>query len=235
MATPRQELTEEQWQRIKALLRWSKRGVWKAVLDALAVDRDDELAMFGARYGKAVPPIFSRFAPCALRLLDASIVRAHQDAAGGRKNGSESIGRSRGGPSTKIHAVVDALGNTTKISLTEGQVHDATQAAEMLREAVSTFVLADKGYSASRSEASPVLVPVAVPVPIHLALNQARSCLHAPHLPAASARGPRPAGGSQKAPEAGGRDVDSTRSVRRAAQRTEIGTGTRTGTGTGTQ
>lgn len=175
MAAARHELTEEQWQRIRGLLpvdhgragrqpqpnrlmlnailwilrtgapwrdlprsypnwksvhtrllRWSKRGVWKAVLDALAVERDDELAM-----------------------IDASIVRAHQDAAGGKKNGSESIGRSRGGPSTKIHAVVDALGNPTKIALTEGQVHDVTQAAEMLKEAVSTFVLADKGYDSN--------------------------------------------------------------------------------------
>ena len=43
-------------------LRWSRRGIWKSVLDALAIDLDDELA-----------------------ILDASIVRVHQDAVGGKK------------------------------------------------------------------------------------------------------------------------------------------------------
>jgi transposase len=107
-------------------LRWSKRGVWKRVLDQLAVDLDDELA-----------------------ILDASIVRVHQDAAGGKRNGTECIGRSRGGPSTKIHAVVDGLGNPTKVEITEGQVHDVTQAPKMLEDATSTSVLADKGYDSN--------------------------------------------------------------------------------------
>ena len=71
------------------------------------------------------------------------------DAVGGKKSGSEQIGRSRGGPTTKIHAVVDGLGNPTKITLTEGQVHDVTQAIEMLKEATSRSVLADKAYDES--------------------------------------------------------------------------------------
>jgi transposase len=41
---------------------------------------------------------------------------------------------------------VDSLGNPTKVLLTEGQVHDVTQAPEMLKDAVSKSVLADKGY-----------------------------------------------------------------------------------------
>lgn len=69
------------------------------------------------------------------------------DAVGGKKSGSEQIGRSRGGPTTKIHAVVDGLGNPTKITLTEGQVHDVTQAIEMLKEATSRSVLADKAFA----------------------------------------------------------------------------------------
>ncbi|MFO0725083.1 MAG: transposase [Myxococcota bacterium] len=81
-------------------------------------------------------------------ILDASIVRVHMDAVGGgKKSGSEQIGRSRGGPTTKIHAVVDGLGNPTKITLTEGQVHDVTQAIEMLKEATSRSVLADKAFA----------------------------------------------------------------------------------------
>lgn len=44
---------------------------------------------------------------------------------------------------------MDGLGNPTKIELTEGQVHDVTQAPEMLRSAESTSVLADKGYDSN--------------------------------------------------------------------------------------
>jgi len=107
-------------------LRWSKRGIWKRILEELAIDLDDEFA-----------------------ILDASIVRVHQDAVGGKKNGSECVGHSRGGATTKIHAVVDSLGNPTKIELTEGQVHDVTMAPELLRFLSSTMILADKGYDSN--------------------------------------------------------------------------------------
>jgi transposase len=43
-------------------LRWSKSGVWQRVLAALATDLDDEVT-----------------------IIDASIVRVHQDATGGKK------------------------------------------------------------------------------------------------------------------------------------------------------
>ena len=37
----------------------------------------------------------------------------------------QAIGRSRGGLTTKIHAVGDALGNPIRLKLTGGQVHDS--------------------------------------------------------------------------------------------------------------
>lgn len=42
--------------------------------------------------------------------------------------------------------VVDALGNAVRISLTEGQAHDITQAAELLSHVHDANVIADKGY-----------------------------------------------------------------------------------------
>ena len=118
MAPHRHELTEDQWRRIKDLLppdqgragrqprpnremvnailwvlksgapwrdlperypkwksvhtrfmRWCKRGVWKRVLDALAAEVDDELT-----------------------IIDASIVRVHQDAVGGKKTAASKSG-----------------------------------------------------------------------------------------------------------------------------------------------
>ena len=62
---------------------------------------------------------------------------------------NQCIGVSRGGRSTKIHAVVDALGNPIHVQLSAGNVHDVKVAQEML-EAVKLrpgmAVLADKAY-----------------------------------------------------------------------------------------
>jgi hypothetical protein len=48
------------------------------------------------------------------------------------KNGEQAIGRSRGGLSTKIHALVDALGNPVDVMLTPGQAHDLACAEPLL-------------------------------------------------------------------------------------------------------
>lgn len=67
-------------------------------------------------------------------MIDATIVRAHQHSAGARKKRGldQAIGRSRGGLTTKIHMIVDALGNPLALSLTGGQVHDITQAEALV-------------------------------------------------------------------------------------------------------
>lgn len=60
------------------------------------------------------------------------------------------IGISRGGRSTKIHAIVDALGNPIHVQLSAGSVHDSTVAEEMLNtvQITGSTVLADKAYGA---------------------------------------------------------------------------------------
>jgi transposase len=47
---------------------------------------------------------------------------------------------------TKIHVVVDALGNPLALSLTGGQAHDITQAETLIANVAPDAVLADKGY-----------------------------------------------------------------------------------------
>src|ERR687893_2456141 len=48
---------------------------------------------------------------------------------GSKKGGAnEAIGRSRGGLTTKIHTIVDALGNPLAVSLTRGPLHELKQA-----------------------------------------------------------------------------------------------------------
>ena len=68
-------------------------------------------------------------------------------APGLEKGGSnEAIGRSRGGLTTKIHTIVDALGNPLAVSLTGGHVHDVTQAQVLTQKIEPAALLADKGY-----------------------------------------------------------------------------------------
>ena len=53
-----------------------------------------------------------------------------------------------GGWSTKIHAVVDALGNPLRLILTVDQRADITQAKNLLADYETYAVLADRGYDA---------------------------------------------------------------------------------------
>ena len=60
------------------------------------------------------------------------------------------MGRSRGGLTTKIHAVVDANGLPIVIKLTEGQAHDGRSAADMLDGVVAgQILLADRAYDSN--------------------------------------------------------------------------------------
>ena len=57
------------------------------------------------------------------------------------------MGRSRGGLTTKIHALVDACGLPIALKLTEGQAHDGRSAADMLATlGAGDILLADSAY-----------------------------------------------------------------------------------------
>ncbi len=57
------------------------------------------------------------------------------------------MGRSRGGLTTKIHALVDAQGRPIHLKLTEGQAHDGRSAADMFQTLGSgDILLADRAY-----------------------------------------------------------------------------------------
>lgn len=47
---------------------------------------------------------------------------------------------------TKIHAIVDALGNPLAVSLTGGHVHDVMQAQTLTQEVEPAALIGDKGY-----------------------------------------------------------------------------------------
>jgi transposase len=75
--------------------RWAKRGVWQWVFEQLATDADNEYAM-----------------------IDSTIVRAHQHSAGakGGMHQAKPLVAALVGLSTKIHALVDALSQSSRLS-----------------------------------------------------------------------------------------------------------------------
>src|SRR5260370_1493806 len=66
-----------------------------------------------------------------------------------KKNGAQAIGKSRGGLTTKIHALVDALGNPCNLMLTPGQKHDLTCARPLLENVDPAPLIADNSYDAA--------------------------------------------------------------------------------------
>jgi transposase len=108
-------------------LRWKKRGVWEAMFEHFKDYIDEEYFM-----------------------IDGTVIRANQSAAGYKKESKEDLGRSCGGFSTKIHALVDALGNPVKFILSPGNDHDVTHAEELTKDLENTAVLGDKGYDSKK-------------------------------------------------------------------------------------
>src|SRR6476469_143794 len=85
--------------------------------------------------------------------MPLSSVHTSMQRAQKRGTDDEAIGRSRGGPSTKINAVVDALGNPLRFILTGGHVHDSKQLEALIEGLDFDKLLADKGYDNNRIRA----------------------------------------------------------------------------------
>lgn len=115
------------WRAIhKRFKYWAMYGIWEKIFRFTQVDPDLEWIM-----------------------IDSTIVRAHASCAGFLQE-REALGRSRGGFSTKIHAVTDSLGNPLELTITAGQKADISQAHELTKTFSNTICLADKGYISKR-------------------------------------------------------------------------------------
>jgi len=107
--------------------RWSQTCLWSDVMKALA----------------------RRFADPEWLMVDATIVRIHQHGSGPRGGQeAQAMGASRGGLTTKIHALCDSLGCPLDFIITGGQRHDSTQAHALLKPhlANASAVILDAGY-----------------------------------------------------------------------------------------
>lgn len=116
----------------KRFVRWGDKGVWAAMHTHFADDPDMESIM-----------------------IDGTIVRAHACAAGAPQKGlpiatDQALGRSKGGFTTKIHVMVDALGNPLDFILTGGQAADVTQAYVFVEDVWANYALMDKAYDADK-------------------------------------------------------------------------------------
>lgn len=81
--------------------------------------------------------------------IDSTFCKVHQHAAGARKIlGNQNIEVSRGGKTTKIHALVNEHFQLVGISLSGGNVHDSEMAIKVLSKVTleGKKILADKGY-----------------------------------------------------------------------------------------
>lgn len=94
------------------------------------------------------------------RAADGDDDRQHGGAgpSGGerRKRGErdQAIGRSRGGRTTKIHALIDGQGRPLAFRLSGGNVADILLAAPLLQDtAPSAWLIGDKGYDADHLRA----------------------------------------------------------------------------------
>ncbi|WP_461319580.1 IS5 family transposase [Bradyrhizobium barranii] len=83
--------------------------------------------------------------------LDSTSIKAHRCASGGKGEHNQAIGRSRGGRTTKIHALSDPLCRPVVLHLTPGQDADIAAAPDVLALAPPMSVLlADKGYDGDK-------------------------------------------------------------------------------------
>ncbi len=65
------------------------------------------------------------------------------------KKGDKAIGRSRGGLSSKIHALIDGLGMLARFRLTGGHAGDSPEALPLLDELNPASLAADKAYDSN--------------------------------------------------------------------------------------
>jgi transposase len=124
------------WMAAQTFLRWSRLGVRERLHRLVQEQRGPELGM---------------------AFLDGTVIRAHQKAAGARKDGlapeasaeAQALGRSRGGCGTKGHALADARGRAIAFALTPGQAAELPQAEGLLSFLPGTalWTVADRGYS----------------------------------------------------------------------------------------
>jgi transposase len=131
--------------------RWRRAGVWDGMLAAVQQQADAAGEL-----------------DWAVHCVDATVIRAHQHAAGAKEGdpATEALGRSQGGFSTKVHLRAEGGGKPLTLVLTPGQRHEATACERLLDQGAvrrpgrgrprrrPQRVVGDKGYTGRARRAS---------------------------------------------------------------------------------
>lgn len=132
----------------KRFVRWARFEIFSRLLDHFAEEADREWLAF-----------------------DSTTVRAHICAAGAPQTRggqqAQSLGRSRGGFTTKIYVKVDAHGNPLRLVLTAGQRGDSIGYPQLRdeRDEEAEAALLDMGYDANwiRADLDQIAVEAVIP------------------------------------------------------------------------
>ena len=109
--------------------KWVNEGLWERIFAELNQDADTENLS-----------------------IDSTCVKVHESSNGGEKTENKAIGRTKGGLNTKIHAIVDGLGNPVAFLLSPGNENDSTHAIELMSmtDISGSNLLADKAYGTQK-------------------------------------------------------------------------------------
>ena len=91
-------------------------------------------------------------------MVDGSFAKLHQHGAGARRNGltpressaKQNIGRSRGGLTTKVIAVIDAVGRPVRFTFHPGNRHEGPLLLDAIEGLDIGELIADKAYDSKR-------------------------------------------------------------------------------------
>ena len=84
-------------------VKWRDEGIWENIFSKLRQDADTKNLS-----------------------IDSTCIKIHESSNGGGKTGNKAVGRTKGGLNTKIHAIVDGLGNPVAFLLSPGNDNDST-------------------------------------------------------------------------------------------------------------
>ena len=112
------------WQTVYSHFRkWKEMGVFEAIFHALSIDADFE---------------------------NINVLQGTSECQWRGKAEDKAVGMSRGSKNTKIHTLVDGLGNPLAFMLSSGADHDSTHAVPLLRQIKNegSNILGGKAYGA---------------------------------------------------------------------------------------
>jgi transposase len=129
-------MTDRQWARLQALLPQRRPGPRSTLGDRLFIDA----VLYRAKTGVAWRDLPEHFGPWK------TVYNRFSNWAERGLVERNALGRSRGGFSTKLHAVVDRQGRPLRVAVTPGQQHEATIAEQLIEHAQGNALMADTAY-----------------------------------------------------------------------------------------